>query len=86
LTHLTITYRDGLTTAYQDGKSLTSVDSLHGGLSAWTPGPLVLGADSRGRSPWQGTVEALALYRRCLESGEVELNLRNYQLLKGGQP
>jgi len=85
-THLTITYRDGQLIAYQNASELQNSDSLRGALSAWTPGPLLIGADDRGRFPWHGTIEALAVYHRCLTADEVARSVRNYQQLAVGPP
>jgi hypothetical protein len=84
--YLTITYRDGQLAAYLDASLVASGDSIRGTLATWTPGPLMIGAASHGKSPWHGTIEALAVYHRCLDAEEVAQNVRNYQLLTAGQP
>jgi len=81
LAHVTITYQDGELTAYQDGERLHRGDQLHGSLATWTPGSLVIGGDSRGQAAWHGTIEALAVYHRCLDAGEVARNVHHYRLL-----
>jgi hypothetical protein len=82
--HLTLTYRHGEFIAYQDGMEIARSNDLLGSLAAWRSGPLTVGADASGERPWRGIMEALALYNRCLEPGEVARNARNYRLLARG--
>ena len=81
--HLTMTYRNGELIAYRDGMEIARSQDLLGSLAAWRSGPLTVGADASGERPWRGIMEALALYNRCLEPGEVARNARNYRLLAG---
>lgn len=81
--HLTMTYRNGELIAYRDGMEIARSQDLWGSLGAWQPGPLTVGADASGERNWRGIMEALALYNRCLEPGEVARNARNYRLLAG---
>jgi hypothetical protein len=81
--HLTMTYRNGELIAYRDGMEIARSQDLWGSLAAWRPGPLTVGADASGERSWRGIMEALALYNRCLEPGEVARNARNYRLLAG---
>lgn len=81
--HLTMTYRYGELIAYRDGMEIARSRDLQGSLGKWRSGPLTLGADAAGERPWRGVMEAVALYNRCLEPGEVARNARNYRLLAG---
>jgi hypothetical protein len=81
--HLTITYRNGELIAYRDGMEIARSTDFWGSLGPWQPGPLTVGADASGERTWRGIMEALALYNRCLEPGEVARNARNYRLLAG---
>jgi hypothetical protein len=81
--HLTVTYRNGELIAYFDGMEIARSQDLWGSLAAWRPGPLTVGANASGERSWRGIMEALALYNRCLEPGEVARNARNYKLLAG---
>jgi hypothetical protein len=81
--HLTMTYRHGELIAYRDGMEIARSKELRGSLGAWRSGPLTVGADAAGERPWRGVMEAVALYNRCLEPGEVARNARNYRLLAG---
>jgi hypothetical protein len=81
--HLTMTYRNGELIAYRDGMEIARSEDLLGSLATWRPGPLTVGADASGERSWRGIMEALALYNRCLEPGEVARNARNYRLLAG---
>jgi hypothetical protein len=82
--HLTMTYRYGELIAYRDGMEIARSRDLRGSLGAWRSGPLTVGADAAGERPWRGIMEAVALYNRCLEPGEVARNARNYRLLARG--
>ena len=79
--HLTVTYRDRELIAYRDGMEIARSEDVWGSLNAWRPGSLTVGANASGERPWRGIMEALALYNRCLEPGEVARNARNYRLL-----
>jgi hypothetical protein len=81
--HLTLTYRDRELIAYRDGMEIARSQDMWGSLAAWRAGPLTVGADASGERPWRGIMEAVALYNRCLEPGEVARNARNYRLLAG---
>jgi hypothetical protein len=81
--HLTMTYRYGELIAYRDGMEIARSKELRGSLGTWRSGPLTVGADAAGERPWRGIMEAVALYNRCLEPGEVARNARNYRLLAG---
>jgi hypothetical protein len=82
--HLTLTYRHGEFIAYRDGMEIARSNDMLGSLAAWRSGPLTVGADASGERPWRGIMEAIALYNRCLEPGEVARNARNYRLLARG--
>ncbi|HEY2413312.1 MAG TPA: LamG-like jellyroll fold domain-containing protein [Pirellulaceae bacterium] len=82
--HLTMTYRYGELIAYRDGMEIARSKDMRGSLGAWRSGPLTVGADAAGERPWRGVMEAVALYNRCLEPGEVARNARNYKLLARG--
>jgi hypothetical protein len=79
--HLVCAYRDGLLAIYRDGVEFARSEEFHGSLADWHEGPLTLGADASGKSPWQGTIEAVAIHARCLEPDEVERNSRAYRVL-----
>jgi hypothetical protein len=81
--HLTMTYRYGELIAYRDGMEIARSKDQRGSLATWRSGPLTVGADAAGERPWRGIMEAVALYNRCLEPGEVARNARNYRLLAG---
>ena len=78
-----MTYRYGELIAYRDGMEIARSTDQRGSLGSWRSGPLTLGADAAGERPWRGVMEAVALYNRCLEPGEVARNARNYRLLAG---
>jgi hypothetical protein len=78
-----MTYRNGELIAYRDGMEIARSEDLWGSLGTWRPGPLTVGADASGERNWRGIMEAIALYNRCLEPGEVARNARNYRLLAG---
>ena len=81
--HLTITYQSGELIAYDAGKVVAQSAELQGALSAWTPGPLLLGANSRGEESWQGAIEALAIHHRAVDAAEVARNVHFYRVLAG---
>jgi hypothetical protein len=81
--HVTVTYRNGELSVYQDGMLIARSKDLWGSLRGWRSGPLTAGADASGNNPWRGILEAFALYNRCLEPSEVVRNVRNYKLLAG---
>jgi hypothetical protein len=78
--HLTITFADGELVAYRDGAQVAR-QAADGSLAAWTPGSLAIGADANGRSPWHGSIEAIAIHSRRLDAGEVAQNVLNYRTL-----
>lgn len=78
--HLTITFADGELIAYRDGRKVASAES-GGSLAAWTSGFLTIGADVAGKSPWHGMIEAIAVYHRPLDAGEVAQNVQNFRTL-----
>jgi Concanavalin A-like lectin/glucanases superfamily/FecR protein len=84
--HLAITYSSGQLTAYCDGQAMHTSQVLHGSLATWTPATLLIGAGRNGNAPWRGTIEALAIYHRCLEQDELARNVNNYRLLAGTAP
>ncbi|HEX5103804.1 MAG TPA: LamG-like jellyroll fold domain-containing protein [Pirellulaceae bacterium] len=79
--HIAIAYRDGSLVIYRDGEKVTESDKFQGSFSMWRGGPLTLGADASGQSPWLGTIEAIAIHSRCLEEDEIARNARSYRLL-----
>jgi len=79
--HLTITYRSGELIAYLEGMEIARSKNVLGSLAPWRSGPLTAGADASGERSWRGVLEALAVYNRCLEPGEVLRNAQNYRLL-----
>ena len=81
-THLAVTYREGSLTVYRDGVNVKSSEAEQGSF-AWQEGSLTIGADASGMSNWHGTVEALAIHGRCLDSQEIARNARAYRLLSG---
>jgi len=85
-THLAITYGEGELTAYRDGLVIHSGRAGRGTLAAWTPATLLIGADARGGNCWRGTIDALAIYQRCLTADEVAQSLLHYRQLAGEQP
>jgi len=85
-TYLVITYRDGELAAYRDGMVIHRSQARRGTLAAWKPATLLIGANSRGGDSWRGTIEALAIYHRCLTADEVARNVRNYRQLAARQP
>jgi ferric-dicitrate binding protein FerR (iron transport regulator) len=82
--YLAVTYRDGELAGYIDGRLVQVERNLHGDLSAWSPATLLIGADSRGNS-WRGTIHALAIYGRTLDSTELARNVQNYRKLAAGR-
>jgi hypothetical protein len=86
LIHLTISYRDGRLAIFQNARLIATRDDWHGSLAKWQEGPLAIGADSRGQSAWQGSIESLAIYHRWLDSEEVERNVQYYRILSGRMP
>jgi hypothetical protein len=81
--HLTITYQNGELVAYTSGRVVAQSAEWQGGFWGWTPGPLVIGADSRGGASWHGMIEALAIYTRRLDAAEVARNMQHYRVLAG---
>ncbi len=78
--HLTITYADGELLAYRDGVKVEPKE-VRGSLAEWTSGPLAIGADVAGKSPWHGMIEAMAIHHRRLDAGEVVQNVQNFRTL-----
>ncbi|MDX1946162.1 MAG: FecR domain-containing protein [Pirellulaceae bacterium] len=81
-THLTITYQSGELIAYCDGVETVRSREVTGKL-AWHPGPLAVGGDAGGQSPWRGTVEGIALFKTRLAPSDVARNVRSYRVLAG---
>lgn len=79
--HLTLCYSRGELVAFQGGAVIAREHGADDLLAAWKAGPLTIGADSRGQHAWQGEVQALALYNRCLTPAEVTRNDRSFRLL-----
>jgi hypothetical protein len=81
--HLAMVYTGNSLIAYADGQELARTEAPAGLLAGWQAGPLTVGGSASGQQNWRGTVEALALYHRALDPGEVERNARSYRLLLG---
>jgi hypothetical protein len=78
--HLTITCAHGELLAYRDGEKVDRKE-VSGSLAEWNSGPLAIGGDVQGNSPWHGAIEALAIHHRRLDAGEVARNVQNYRTL-----
>jgi ferric-dicitrate binding protein FerR (iron transport regulator) len=79
--HVAITGCGGELIAFQGGAEVAR--SLPAGalFVDWREGPLTVGAQARGGPTWRGTVQALALYARCLSPDEVARSAASYRLL-----
>jgi serine/threonine protein kinase len=63
--HLLLTYRPGEFVGYLDGRPVVrDTTSYAGTLENWLSGPLCIGRDTDGRSPWVGALEGIALRSR----------------------
>ena len=74
--------RGQLEDSLRDGVEVKRSEAAAGSF-AWREGPLTIGADASGMSTWLGTVEALAIHGRPLDSDEIARNARAYRLLSG---
>jgi hypothetical protein len=70
-THLVVTYRDGVLTAYRDGEAVTTTRKIRGDFSNWDKHRLIFGDELSGGRNWNGTLEGVAIYSRALSAGEV---------------
>jgi ferric-dicitrate binding protein FerR (iron transport regulator) len=78
--HVTIAFADGELVVYRDGAEIDR-KKVAGSLATWTPGTLAIGADAAGKSPWHGSIEAMAIFARRLDAGEMAQNVQNFRTL-----
>jgi hypothetical protein len=63
--HVVLSYRPGEFVGYLDGRVMVRDTTTYAGtLENWTLGPLCIGRDTNGRSPWTGALEGIALRSR----------------------
>ena len=72
--HVAITYSPGRLVAYLNGEQIASTSEIQGGFFHWQTLPVTIGNDARGRAPWHGTLEGVAIYNRELSAEEVREN------------
>lgn len=71
--HLVLSYRPGEFVGYLDGRLIVRDTTTYAGtLEAWTQGPLCLGRDTNGRSPWTGALEGIALRSRFTNAQQAQ--------------
>ena len=72
LTHMVVTYRDGLLQCYVNGEEVLSTDQLRGDFSNWTEQRLLLGDEwNRGRN-WDGVIQSVAVATEFADPQEVK--------------
>ena len=76
--HVVITYMPGKFATYMDGKLVKS-EEVKGSLMVWNYGELCFGDNHNGgRHGWLGKIEGVAIYKRVLDSAEVQRNFESY--------
>jgi hypothetical protein len=66
-----VTYGDGRTRCYVNGKLIGTWTRVTGDFSNWQPAHLLLGDEWTGERDWTGTVEAVSVYSRVLTAAQV---------------
>jgi hypothetical protein len=59
--HLIVTYQDGKTVCYVDGKQVSTSDVPKGSFGNWEPMQLIFGDEITGQRNWDGTIERVAM-------------------------
>ncbi len=82
---LAITYKEGMMTAYVDGKKVMTSQSVAGNFSNWEGHRLIVGDELDGGRNWKGTVEGVAIYSRALSEEEVVQDHEAWQAAMAGR-
>ena len=77
--HVAVTYTPGRLLAFLDGEKRVESNDLVGDFYHWRNGPLLFGADAKGRGDWAGVLEGIAVYDRVLEAEEIGEDYLRYR-------
>ncbi len=69
--HIAVTYANGVTTAYRDGRQVGIFDKAQGDFIGWVPSQLVFGNNEAGDKNWAGSLEYVSLSNRRANLSEV---------------
>lgn len=69
-THVVVSYRPGTLVYFANGREVFRSSALRGDLRNFAPGPVIFGAAPQDKNPWQGSLEAVALYARFVDASE----------------
>lgn len=69
--HVVITYRPGEIKCFFNGEAQYETAELAGDFSTWEPQHLLFGNELTGGRDWQGSIERVAIYSRCLSEEEI---------------
>ncbi len=68
--HIVVSYAEGKLACYVNGRRTIIPHSLRGGLSNWTPQPLIFGDAWKGGRNWTGLMEDIGLFGREINTAE----------------
>lgn len=69
-THWIIAYRPGELAVYRDGLRVEVAQKIAGDLQKWKEAPLAFGNEATGDRPWDGELEAVAIFNRFVGPDE----------------
>lgn len=79
LNHLIVSYAPGKLGVYLNGKRVILPNPWTGGLSKWTPQPLILGDSAKGDHNWPGSMENIGLFSREISEAEARQRFNQYR-------
>ncbi len=74
-------YAPGSLQCYVDGKLKLNTTAIKGDFRNWSAQNLLLGSESGGSLPWQGTVNGVAIYNRSFKANEAAQSYDSYLAL-----
>ncbi len=72
--HVLVTYRPGQVSCYYNGEPVLQSAKVKGSFANWSALPLIFGDEEGGGADWDGVLEGVALYGRCLDVKEARRN------------
>lgn len=77
--HVVVTYENGITTCFLDGKQVYRGDKVRGDFSNWGAHNLVLGDEYGGGRDWSGTLHSVAIYDRAIDASQAQMHANALQ-------